>query len=868
MTRALFAIGVLLLGASAHAAVFSSVEYGAVEGEVLLLDVRMPDKPGPFPVWAEWIAPGAVPLLAQDRELHAADTVLVRAVQPAERTARRAAASHLMAWLSRSVSRYAGDRERMLVIARGDAAQSLLDLGERPVMIAGSESTPLTGLRALVLIEPPDDLAGSEGWPEVPVLLVDGPQRAASLWRTALRLRNRGIAAEPVLVRDPAHAPSELSRQLAAVMQASTVPRVQRFEQLAYDPPSTLRRPVLDALSDPRGVLALQQRAGTKIVSLSILDAAGHAREIARGAWGKKARLLRMGTTPMLAAADSDGRPLIEWEHADGSWRRLDSAVASVPIELAGAQGGASAAVLLWRERRAVKGRQRFWLQRLEPGGSASPRVAALLPVEDAVRAMALAAGDAVVAVAGGNMDAEASTSVRLWRWSLQNARLEPIQGAPPGNWQALYGLTPPMAVDVSGPTLLGLRDGRLFSIDLACKPVCMRDEMDLAAVEADDAITASTSKAASTKNAKPIGRSRPGRAPPLARWLQHPDTGETLLGLFLQDAVGATGQGQRWLIRQASARYALAQVPLPAGSALLGVFGPLPGGSHRNRFVAIAAGNQGSTWLTAQLTRAAARPGLWFDRNRTGHGIELRRIDRYWQATVYTFDAGGQPIWYREDGDISGGRWQSSADGLLRYRREKGRGEVKIDRRSAQSLSIDFGPTGDAADCDPVSRPGAPALAAVTLTVGEDVSSFCIEPMLLAPAGRPAVDVDGTWSAREDHSPWQLSLSNQGLDPDARISVFLTYFDASGAPRWAYGVAGWRQGRTSIDLNAVRGPCPLCEARPLVSRRFGVLDLRARGECGQVKLLAEFRIDPASAEAGIFPRTLDLLAVAPLGCY
>ncbi len=839
-------LAVCLLAAPLHAAVFAGIEYGRDGESELLLDVRTPAKPGPFPVWVEWVEPGASPLIVADREVRSTDTVLIRAVMPPRAAARTAAVTQLMSWLPQSVSGYGGDPERAILIVRGAGAQAVLDLWKQ----GAAQPEPPRGVRAMVLVEPPANLRGHRDWPDLPVLLVDAPGRSDALWRTALRLRNLGIAAEPSVQGGPASASPGLSTQIAGMLAASDVRRVQRFDQLAFDTPIALAGDLLDAVDGESGLLALLRDRRAKAVLLSAIDEQGALREVRRWPWRDDARLLKLDAGLMAVGSDAGGRPHAAFSRAGAvDWQELPLQAPTGRLRSrALAQRGSVGLVLAWSQT-TRGGPTRSWLQRIEWSGDV-PRIARSRMVERNVGALAFAGDDVIVADTGDAPSASSARMASLMRWSRDDAwTLVPgSSGAP---WDALVSLSP----DASGPSrpsLLGERAGRLHSIDLTCRPICVEDELDIASLGEggpNAAIKTSTS----------------------GRWLLHPETGETLLALLPWSGTRRhQAVAPSWLIRQQNGRYGIARLPDARGvqpHALKAIL-PWPGTLQRNRFALFGSSGEGTLLFPARLQRASIMPGLWWDRTRSGHGFELRRSGEEWQVTVFTFDRLGMPVWYRGNGDIREGRWQADDDGLLSYRLAPGSNRVEIDRSSVQALEMVFAEGGQGGECRAAARPRASALALASLVIGETRSEFCIEPLRLAPSGRPAVDADGVWSHRDEPAPWQLSLTTQGHDPRARIGAFLTYFDRDGASRWAYAVSDWRRGNVDLQLLAVRGACPACKPRKPSTTPVGDLSLRVSGECGNARATASLRVSHTSGAIGIRKGPVELAPSAALGCY
>ncbi len=850
---------------AAQAAVFSGIEYGNDGARALLLDVRTPSKPGPFPVWVEWVERDASPLIVPDREVHAADTVLIRAVMPSSVAARPEAAAQLLAWLPTSVSGYGGDPEQVALIVHGEGAQSLLDLWKRKT----AQSTlqpPLRSVRALILVAPPASLRGHRDWPDLPLLLIDTPARADALWRIALSLRNQGIAAEPVVQGDPVSATLGLSTHIAAMLAASDVPRVQRFDQLAFDAPTVIEGRVIDAVRQKSEMTALLWHASESAVRLVAIDAAGATRELRRWPWRDDARLVAIEGRLLAIGSDARGRPQVALGPVRGvDWTSIPTLPVQAPVRLVAISQRGGEIALAWSQTDG-RGGARTWLQRINLIASA-PKVITS-SITRSVRAVTFSGEDVIAALAPLKPDAgtDQTDGASLMRWAAADGNWLPIADANAAAWDALFALSPDGAKAESSQPVLGLRDGHLQTVDLSCKPICVREELDFNALAATSrfggAATSGGARAGGEKNAS---------GAPASQWLRHPETGESLLALLPAPAVRSAlpDIGAAWLIRQSNGRYGFARLPLPesrgAGSgASLRAVQPWPTAADPNRFAVFARDGGRTLLFAARLQRSSSVvPGLWWDPARSGHGFDLRRAGDGWQVTIYTFDKRGAPIWLRGDGDIRDGLWLASNEGLLRYRMRPGSRAVEIDRSSAQSLEIVFGADVVSDHCTGTASTQGQA----TLVVADAASVFCIEPLRLAVSGRPQIDLDGVWSARDEPVPWQLSLTTQGDDPRARISAMLTYFDRRGAPRWAYAANDWRGGVALLPLLRVRGTCAQCAAQSFKSAAIGELSLRATGECGAIRVAASLRMGGDGA-IGVPVGNVDLAPASLLGCY
>lgn len=212
---------------------------------------------------------------------------------------------------------------------------------------------------------------------------------------------------------------------------------------------------------------------------------------------------------------------------------------------------------------------------------------------------------------------------------------------------------------------------------------------------------------------------------------------------------------------------------------------------------------------LSAPLS-AAVESGLWYDRTREGHGLDLHRFGDVFFGTFYTFDQTGKVQWL----------WIQTSDGpapqstLGRYTR--GSNGVVSGREVGD---IRFTPVS--ACPDGFARPGARALVRLDFVLDGRSATWCIEPLL--PPAPPAMAVtNGAWYAPDD-SGWGL-MSHAYALPDGSTQAFriLYFHDQAGQPRWAYSYASGPALEQDAVFYTPYVECTDCPTSLILTTRIG----------------------------------------------
>jgi para-nitrobenzyl esterase len=172
----------------------------------------------------------------------------------------------------------------------------------------------------------------------------------------------------------------------------------------------------------------------------------------------------------------------------------------------------------------------------------------------------------------------------------------------------------------------------------------------------------------------------------------------------------------------------------------------------------------------------AEVQPGLWYDRYRNGHGLDLHRAGPLLFGTFYTFTGTGASEWLW----LQSENVDAPSSELTRFRQTPG----GVIGSPAGQLSLT--PASSCADGFP--REGATALLRMRFSIGNYAADWCLEP-LLPPAG-PAIDVvSGIWYAPDD-SGWGLSThAFPGAGGVSQQFRLLYAYDGAGDPRWSFAI-------------------------------------------------------------------------------
>lgn len=219
---------------------------------------------------------------------------------------------------------------------------------------------------------------------------------------------------------------------------------------------------------------------------------------------------------------------------------------------------------------------------------------------------------------------------------------------------------------------------------------------------------------------------------------------------------------------------------------------------------------------------------GLWFDRARDGHGIDLQTVAGSTMVLMYSYDGDGRTVWLFGVGRAEGGILSVPVANFdydparLPRQRPTGAGNDRID------LRFDA-PDSHSACLDGVDRTDALTLLAMEAQIGGERLQWCLEPLPIGGHQRAQPDLTGSWYAGEHDSGWGLSLQSHAHAGENIVVGILYYYDASGTGRWAFGSTRAPIGTplATLALHDYRGYCRTCAPLPYQTRAVGELQLR-----------------------------------------
>ena len=233
---------------------------------------------------------------------------------------------------------------------------------------------------------------------------------------------------------------------------------------------------------------------------------------------------------------------------------------------------------------------------------------------------------------------------------------------------------------------------------------------------------------------------------------------------------------------------------------------------------------------------------GLWYDRARDGHGIDLQTVGDSTMVLLYSYDAERKTDWRfgvgRAEGAILSVPVAPFTYAQARQPRQRAVGGTsdRID------LRFDNAATHPACQ-DGVDRRSAPTLMAMEARIDGQTLSWCLEPLPIAGHTRAQPDLTGSWYAGEQDTGWGLSIQTHQSGTDTVTVAIAYYYDAEGRGRWVFGSTRGPQGsgEQTLALHDYRGYCRTCLPTAYETRPAGELRLRlGSGSSGT----ADLRID------------------------
>lgn len=218
----------------------------------------------------------------------------------------------------------------------------------------------------------------------------------------------------------------------------------------------------------------------------------------------------------------------------------------------------------------------------------------------------------------------------------------------------------------------------------------------------------------------------------------------------------------------------------------------------------------------------APPSPGLYFDRDRDGHGLDLQIVGDRVVGTFFSFADDGQPVWYLIDGSWSG---DSGNLAISEYRYDPGANLAATVFARFPDASLTR--VSDSNACGSGgARPGAASLYDFRFAIGGEALRWCLEPIVPATTA-PESALSGSWFGGNDDSGWGLIGYFFGEAGATRAFHTLYVYDAEGKPRWAYASDPVSATAFAPQFRFARGYCRSCASQPLVVADAGPVSLQ-----------------------------------------
>ncbi|MBK8283777.1 MAG: carboxylesterase family protein [Ahniella sp.] len=224
---------------------------------------------------------------------------------------------------------------------------------------------------------------------------------------------------------------------------------------------------------------------------------------------------------------------------------------------------------------------------------------------------------------------------------------------------------------------------------------------------------------------------------------------------------------------------------------------------------------------ITAVGIAAPPSAGIYADRSRDGHGLDLQIVGNRVVGIFLTFEDDGQPYWYLVDGPWNG---EGGELEIIEFRYAAGATPATTiaarypGARMTRVASADQCGAGDA-------RPGATALYDFRFNIAGEDFRWCME--LIVPSSlAPESALSGSWYPGEADSGWGLISYLYG-EPGAVQSFHSLYvYDATGRPRWSYANESSPDTSFALDFKFPRGYCRTCPSVPLTAQSAGTANI------------------------------------------
>ncbi|MFT3790041.1 MAG: hypothetical protein QM741_02990 [Rudaea sp.] len=250
--------------------------------------------------------------------------------------------------------------------------------------------------------------------------------------------------------------------------------------------------------------------------------------------------------------------------------------------------------------------------------------------------------------------------------------------------------------------------------------------------------------------------------------------------------------------------------------------------------------------WSTAAAPAATfAKPftGIWYDRARSGHGLDFRFTgsnelgDGYF-LIFYTYDATGAIEIFQAQGNVVDGVFVPAilgADGstLVRMHYDATKKQATPTADTGGSIVVDFNQAANSPACRDVDRSNAITLGVLSWSFADtsgnvtESGDWCIEPVT-ALAQNASPDLGGLYYGGPSDSGWGFSVLDVDRGSDGNQLAIDFYFgDSSGKPVWAVANAlPFVNGQSIPLLQNAAGYCRTCTPTARDAVQIGTITL------------------------------------------
>lgn len=225
---------------------------------------------------------------------------------------------------------------------------------------------------------------------------------------------------------------------------------------------------------------------------------------------------------------------------------------------------------------------------------------------------------------------------------------------------------------------------------------------------------------------------------------------------------------------------------------------------------------------VTGALRAAPPPAGLYYDRGRDGHGLDLQIVGDRVVGTFYSFAADGQPQWFLVDGSWAG---DVGTLEIVEYRYNPA--TTPAATVAARYPGARLERVASVSACgDGSARPNAAATYDFRFSIGGESLRWCMEPIVPASSAAESA-LSGSWYAGEADSGWGLISYLYGASGAAQAFHTLYVYDGAGMPRWAFAAESAPDTDFTPDFRFARGYCRSCPATALQTQSAGSAHVR-----------------------------------------